>query len=203
MKKFLISREEFVKGIDRLREATDLVDKINNIMRESRDNIENDFMNASALQITHEQTVVNLLEKLTHDDEIYSDISYFIYELDYGRKYEPGMIKDKDGNELDFSNAGNLYDYLFKNYVELSTDDCKIVEKKILQEYYEAACDDKKLFEIRKDEDNVQVGDILTLKEWGSDRYTGRQISKKVTYVLRNVPNYGLKDGYCLIGWAE
>ena len=118
MKKFLISREEFAKCIDRLREATDLVDKIDDIMRESRDNIENDFMNAASLQITHEQTVVNLLEKLTHDDEIYSDISYFIYELDYGRKYEPGMIKDNDGNELDFSNAGSLYDYLLKKYVE-------------------------------------------------------------------------------------
>ena len=118
MKKFLISREEFVKCIDRLREATDLVNKIDNLMRESRDNIENDFMNASALQITHEQIVIDLLEKLTHDDEIYSDISYFIYELDYGREYEPGMVKDNDGNELDFSTAGSLYDYLFKNYVE-------------------------------------------------------------------------------------
>ena len=118
MKKFLISREEFVKCIDRLREATDLVDKIDDIMRESRDNIENDFMNAASLQITHEQIVIDLLEKLTHDDEIYSDISYFIYELDYGREYEPGMIKDNDGNELDFSTAGSLYDYLSKNYVE-------------------------------------------------------------------------------------
>ena len=118
MKKFLISREEFVKCIDRLREATDLVDKIDDIMRESRDNIENDFMNAASLQITHEQIVVDLLEKLTHDDEIYSDVSYFIYELDYGREYEPGMVKDNDGNELDFSTAGSLYDYLSKNYVE-------------------------------------------------------------------------------------
>ena len=118
MKKFLISREEFVKCIDRLREATDLVDKIDDIMRESRDNIKNDFMNAASLQITHEQIVIDLLEKLTHDDEIYSDIGYFIYELDYGREYKPGMIKDNDGNELDFSTAGSLYDYLFKNYVE-------------------------------------------------------------------------------------
>ena len=118
MKKFLISREEFVKCIDRLREATDLVDKIDDIMRESRDNIKNDFMNAASLQITHEQIVIDLLEKLTHDDEIYSDIGYFIYELDYGREYKPGMIKDNDGNELDFSTAGNLYDYLSKNYVE-------------------------------------------------------------------------------------
>ena len=118
MKKFLISREEFVKCIDRLREATDLVDKIDDIMRESRDNIKNDFMNAASLQITHEQIVIDLLEKLTHDDEIYSDIGYFIYELDYGREYKPGMIKDNDGNELDFSTAGSLYDYLSKNYVE-------------------------------------------------------------------------------------
>ncbi len=35
MKKFLISREEFVKCIDRLREATDLVDKIDDIIQKA------------------------------------------------------------------------------------------------------------------------------------------------------------------------
>ena len=40
------------------------------------------------------------------------DIDYFIYELDYGRKYEPGMIKDEHDQDIDFSTAGKLYDYL-------------------------------------------------------------------------------------------
>lgn len=112
----LISKDEFVDCINRLQEANDLTNKIDNLMREARDNIENDFMNGASLQINHESMVIKLLCKLTHDDEIYSDIDYFIYELDYGREYKKGMVKDSDGNEINFSNAEGLYDYLLKVY---------------------------------------------------------------------------------------
>ena len=46
------------------------------------------------MQISHESTVVFLLRKLLND--AFEDIEYFIYELDYGRKYEPGMITDEN-----------------------------------------------------------------------------------------------------------
>src|SRR5574344_2124152 len=118
MSEIPLSKEDFVRYIDRLREATDLCDKIDSLMRESKDNIENDFMNGASLQINHEHIVIELLCKLMHDDEIYSDISYFIYELDYGRKYKTGTITDKDGTDIDFSTAEKLYDYLAKNYEE-------------------------------------------------------------------------------------
>lgn len=114
MSKIPLSKEDFVRYIDRLREATDLCDKIDSLMRESKDNIENDFMNGASLQINHESMVIKLLCKLMHDDEVYSDIGYFIYELDYGREYKPGIIKDKDGTEIDFSTPDKLYDYLAK-----------------------------------------------------------------------------------------
>ena len=78
----LISKDEFVDCINRLQEANDLTNKIDNLMRETRDNIENDFMNGASLQINHESMVIKLLCKLMHDDEVYSDIGYFIYELD-------------------------------------------------------------------------------------------------------------------------
>lgn len=77
----------------------------------------------------------------------------------------------------------------------------KYIEKKILPEYFRAVKERRKNFEIRRDEDNIQVGDILILAEWDWDHYTGEKISRKVKYVLRNVPEYGLKDGYCVIGW--
>ena len=35
------------------------------------------------------------------------------------------------------------------------------IQKKILPEYFKAVCDRTKTFELRKDEDNIQVGDIL------------------------------------------
>ncbi|MCQ2522646.1 MAG: hypothetical protein MJ105_09760 [Lachnospiraceae bacterium] len=107
--------EEFVSIIDRLRETSDLVDKVDELFRNSRENIENDFCNAAGLQISHESVVVKLLKKLMHDKHEWID--YFIYELDYGRNYEPGMIKEADGTNIDLSSAEALYGYL-KSYCE-------------------------------------------------------------------------------------
>lgn len=76
----------------------------------------------------------------------------------------------------------------------------KIIIKKVLPKYFEAVIKDKKKFEIRKDKDDVQVGDAIVLKEWDGEKYTGREVSRNVTYVLRNVPEYGLAEGYCIIG---
>ena len=105
-----LSKELFCKTIERLRVASDLQDKVNELFRESRENIDCDFMNAAALQISHESSVIDLLEILMDDQA--EDISYFIYELDYGRKYEPGMITDENDKDIDFSTTEKLYDYL-------------------------------------------------------------------------------------------
>ncbi len=105
-----ISKEEFVEVLNRLRESSDLVRKVNGLFRDSRDNVECDFCNGAALQISHESTVVFLLRKLMKD--AIENIDYFIYELDYGRKYEPGMITDEDGRAIDLSTSEKLYDYL-------------------------------------------------------------------------------------------
>lgn len=78
----------------------------------------------------------------------------------------------------------------------------KVIKKKILPWYYEAVSSGIKRFELRKDEDDVQVGDIVELWEWDDDiqGYTGRNMLCRVTYVLRNVPEYGLMEGYCIFG---
>lgn len=77
----------------------------------------------------------------------------------------------------------------------------KTVSKKILPEYFDDVLEGRKLFELRKDEDDIQVGDFLILNEWDGYKYTGRSLKFTVIYVLRNVPEYGLKDGYCIIGF--
>lgn len=75
------------------------------------------------------------------------------------------------------------------------------IKKKILPEYFKDVQSGAKRFEIRKDEDDIQVGDVLELREWTGKEYTGETYICDVTYVLRNVPEYGLMDGYCIIGW--
>lgn len=82
----------------------------------------------------------------------------------------------------------------------------KKVKKKILPEYFEEVRKHCKTFEIRKDEDDFQVGDIIDLYEWDGEKFTGRHTKREITYILRNAPEYGLMEGYCIlaiqsIGW--
>lgn len=71
----------------------------------------------------------------------------------------------------------------------------KIIEKKILPKYFDAVIRDKKKFEIRKDEDDLQIGDAVILKEWDGEKYTGREVGRNIVYILRDVPEYGLLHG--------
>ncbi len=109
-----MTKLEFLDILNRLREATELVDKVEELFRNSRDNLECDFCNGAGLQISHEGIVVKLLKKLMQDSV--GNISYFIYELDYGREYREGCVSDKNGN-IDISTPEKLYDLLMEEYV--------------------------------------------------------------------------------------
>lgn len=76
----------------------------------------------------------------------------------------------------------------------------KRIEKKILPKYFEEVINGDKTFELRKDEDNILPGDFLVLREWSPDKgYSGRKATRYVSYILRNSPEYGLAEGYCII----
>lgn len=74
----------------------------------------------------------------------------------------------------------------------------RTIRKKIASEYFDAVEDGRKTFELRKDEDNIQVGDVLKLSEWDGKDYTGRYVYRVVSYVLRGYD--GLKEGYAIYG---
>lgn len=111
----MITKQEFVEIIERLRNYNDLQEKINNLFDDLIDNKEQDFCNAGSICIGHETIVVKLLENMFNDNDI---ISWWIYELDYGTSYKKGCIVDKDGKEIDLSTAEKLYDYLIDNMEE-------------------------------------------------------------------------------------
>ena len=73
-------------------------------------------------------------------------------------------------------------------------------ELKVLSEYYWKIPCQKKTFELRKDDRDYKVGDILDLKEWDGEKFTGHHVRREITYILRNCKQYGLEDGYCIIG---
>lgn len=107
----IISKDKFVEIINRLKNYNNLQNKINDLFRDNIDNKEMDFINAGSICIGHESVVVYLLERMFDTDMI----SYFIYELDYGKKYKAGCVLDENMNEIDLSTPEKLYDYLVQD----------------------------------------------------------------------------------------
>lgn len=105
----MISKAEFVNIINKLKEVNDFVNDTNEKARQLDDAIISDFFNASSLSISHESIVINLLEIMFDDGDT---ISWWVYDLEYGKKYEDGCITEKDGTIIDLSTAEKLYDYL-------------------------------------------------------------------------------------------
>lgn len=107
----MITKEEFVKIINRLKETDDIQRKINKIFKNSTESQISDCMNCGQVMICHEDIVVKILEKIFDDTDM---ISYWLYELDYGRKYESGCVIDKNG-DVDISTPDKLYDFLMRD----------------------------------------------------------------------------------------
>ena len=73
----------------------------------------------------------------------------------------------------------------------------KHIYVKILPEYYEAVKCGDKTFEVRLNDRDYQVNDILHLQEFNNGEYTGRELVKVVSYIL-NDSTY-CKEGYVVL----
>ena len=61
------------------------------------------------------------------------------------------------------------------------------IKKKIWPQYFEKIKSGDKTFELRLADWKCNVGDVLILQEWNPETksYTGRELSKTVSYVLK------------------
>lgn len=74
----------------------------------------------------------------------------------------------------------------------------KTHELKILPEYFDSVIKGKKNFEVRRNDRNFKVGDILLLREYNTRNYTGCKVTAEVTYILDDFE--GIKEGYVVMG---
>ena len=72
-------------------------------------------------------------------------------------------------------------------------------ELKTYPKYFQETIEGNKLFEIRKNDRNFQVGDVLLLKEWDNIKYTGSEVGAMVRYILDD-KFIGLAEGYVALG---
>lgn len=76
-------------------------------------------------------------------------------------------------------------------------------ELKILPQYFQEVWDGKKNFELRRNDRDYKVGDILLLREYINGEYTGSFLRVIVTYILKDCPEYGLDKDYCILSFRS
>lgn len=74
---------------------------------------------------------------------------------------------------------------------------------KILPQYFNDIIYHNKNFEIRKNDRDFQVGDILVLNEWEFGKYTGNIIIATVSYIYHADGHHGVAPGYCILGLID
>lgn len=62
-----------------------------------------------------------------------------------------------------------------------------IIRKKCWPEFFEKVLSGEKKFEVRLDNFNCEVGDVLVLEEYSPEtqQYTGRTITKRIGYIVK------------------
>ena len=85
----------------------------------------------------------------------------------------------------------------------------KLHELKIKHEYLIEVNMGRKTFELRKNDRDYQVGDLIRFIDikdikqndnCDCDIYINKDDLYKITYILKNVPQYGLDKDYCILG---
>lgn len=68
-------------------------------------------------------------------------------------------------------------------------------------EFIDPILDCAKTFEVRKNDRDFRIGDILHLREWNpnTQEWGSRSVTCFVTYVLHG-PAFGVQDGYVVMG---
>ncbi len=72
---------------------------------------------------------------------------------------------------------------------------------KVWSSYFESLLDGTKNFEVRFNDRDFKSGHYLRLREWLNNEYTGRELTKRVTYVLQGGV-FGLETGYVALALA-
>lgn len=115
MQNNVLTLEEFQSVMDEWYKVRQYQDEMNTLLRKHGDGFLCMPDCSWALQYA--------LETMFCDDkEAMSNIEYFVYELDFGKKYYDGMITDSEGNYIKMATVEDLYNVLMKGMKGMNGD---------------------------------------------------------------------------------
>lgn len=101
----MLELKDFKRYMDNIVKIVEFEDKYNDLCRE---------MNFECCEIRFPSLIddcVALLTTIMNDREC-EWISYWVFELDCGKKYEPGTVKEADGSVIPLATIEDLYQLL-------------------------------------------------------------------------------------------
>lgn len=75
----------------------------------------------------------------------------------------------------------------------------KVHNLKIKPQYFKDVVSGIKTFEVRKNDRNFKVGDLMVLETYDNKKFTGGFVNTEITYILDD-PKY-CKKGYVILGF--
>ena len=102
----IISKEDFTKAIYAIQKSYDCENELNNVLNKYG-NDSRIFLNGMCVD-----TIINLLHAIFGDADKNEWISYFCFELNFGRNFHKGTIICEDGSEADMFTSEDLYNFL-------------------------------------------------------------------------------------------
>lgn len=104
-----MSKESFCRVMDNYKSMWNFTDDLNDLFRKYKSDGE-------VYPPMCTETVIDLLEFIFNDKDQW--INYWIFELDFGKNYEDGYVKDEHGEVIALKTAEDLYDLLVRNMKE-------------------------------------------------------------------------------------
>lgn len=104
----MISKELFIEVINDLTRAEEYQFGLNSFFK-------NNDVDGYIFQPDCSVSVIKLLHEMFGSADEDDWIEYYCIELDYGKKYKPGCVLDKNKKEIKMSTPEELYDFLISN----------------------------------------------------------------------------------------
>ena len=110
MKSKCLNQKQFLAVIDALKKQYDKDERIDAFIRTELDSHAHFFINEVHSVLWNQ--LFQLLCDSFPTEIAREDIAYFIYDLEFGERYQKGMVLDSDGNDIDMSSSEKLWNHL-------------------------------------------------------------------------------------------
>lgn len=121
----MITRKTFVSIMEALQKSQEKASKIDeaiNTAIEGRNTVNGNIcFEEMFCDWDLQESILEALSKELGDvQDMYGGtwISWWVYELNWGKDWKPGCATDKDGNDIKVRDAGELYDFLTNNLTQ-------------------------------------------------------------------------------------